>query len=267
MTRINPFRFTSMFALVSATLALPIHAAVVTDPTLFTGANAIDPTGGQDAEFTVSGSTAQATLEGRGDFFAIHDFAGFSAASNIISFTDPSRPDIQLSFSGSFDAANAGLELADPINHTQHSTSPFSAMQLRNSGANTTSTLTIDFGSWNGSSFDGSVNSVAAAGFTLNNSYLGLTYTINFLANDNTVLLTGSFPGSDSPEARDAYSGFQSSTHNIGKITIARAVGSGSFSSGFDDLGFTTTIPEPQTGLMLLMGVGTQFLLRRRRRC
>ncbi len=115
-------------------------------------------------------------------------------------------------------------------------------------GSEYTHSLTIDFGSYNGSSFDGSGNGVLAAGFTLNSTptYLNATSQIEvtFLGSDGKVLSTQSFAGSMSEANYRIYFGLKAAASNTIssiKIDIASTASGGALIYGLDDLAFTSS--------------------------
>lgn len=261
LNKLNPL------LLAAAVLAGHAHAATIVDPTLVSGpGNVIDPPGSETVD--VSFGTAQATLEARSDLRVLQDFTGFAASAsgnNIVSFTSTLLPDIQFQFSGSFSTTQAGAGTT----LTSNSTSGSSYLNQRNS-ATGTSTLTISFGTWDGSAFT-TDQTVGAAGFTLTNVYTGKNGTVIFRDALGNALNTGlnaiSYTGLNDVDGtgnhRDFYIGWDSdaqSTAAIGSISITFT--GTAFNSGLDDFAFTT-IPEPASAL--LGGLGMLVLLRRRR--
>ncbi len=244
------------------------HAAVIVNPTLASGpGNVIDPPGGEGVD--VSFGTAESVLEARSDLRVLQDYTGFtSGGNNIVSNTISTLPDIQFQWSGDFRTDVSGLPTTNDI----YATSAGSAMQQRNND-NGTSTLTISFGTWDGSVSTFTNNhTVLAAGFTLTHIYTNKSGTVTFRDSDGFALTGASFnyvglSNEDvSGNHRDIYFGWDSEaelTSVIGSITITFVDSAGAFLSGFDDLAFTTVIPEPSVAL--LGGLGLLALLRRRR--
>ena len=224
-----------------ASLAQLADAATIPDPTLSSGpGDIIDPTGSEDVD--ESFGTAQTTLEARSDLRVLQTFAGFVAGgNNVVSFTSSALPDIQFQLSGDFSPAASGNEGAG-----LNATSGTSAMLLRNSGTNLTSTLTISFGTWNGSTFTAD-QTVLAAGFTLAQLATAKSGTVTFRDSAGIALSGASFPYSGSGNLdipgnhKDMYFGWDStaeSSSRIGSITITLG-DTGLSTSGLDDFAFT----------------------------
>jgi hypothetical protein len=246
--------------------AVSLKAAVPPDPALSTGANSIDPSGGLGITTNASGSTAKSTLEGLSGFGVVQNFTGAAAGTNVLSFSDASTADVKISFSGTDLAPSTG-------NHSTSSsffTSAGSGMFIssnNNAGGGSIIT-TIDFGSWNGSTFDSSVNAVSAAAFTLSgptSRFARVTsISASFLSNAGTELSVqtvtpsyGTNPG--------LYFGYQAEAgQSIGSIVLT--VNVSSFTSGdtqvilgLDDLGFAAAaIPEPSTATL---GMGAAAMM------
>ncbi len=173
-------------ATVFGTLALHFNTAkatVVTDATISpgsvaAGSGAIDPTGGRTISTDATGSTTKNTLEALSGFGAVRYFRDGSSntfagnnATNYLAFTNVSLPDIRFTLSGNF-ANQASVGAGGTFNYGtsrfgSNLAGEFIALQNVFSTAASSYTYTIDFGNWNGTTFDGSVNSVAASGFTL----------------------------------------------------------------------------------------------------
>lgn len=248
------------------------HAAVIINPTLASGpGDVIDPAGSQSTTDSANDrnfGTAQATLEARSDLRVLQDFTGFAAGTsgnNIVSFSNSLFPDIQFQFSGNFSTAQAGAN----GNNELFSTSGTSHLIQRNSASATTSTLTISFGTWNGSAFTAD-QTVEAAGFTLVQLYSNKSGTVTFW--DSAGIQISAFPysglsnGDASGNHRDIYFGWDSSaelSNQIRSISITFSDSGDPFNSALDDFAFTA-IPEP-SGAFLIGGLGLFGLLRRRR--
>ena len=235
--RHTPPRFVA--AAVLAIFSLPsLHAAVVTDPALVTAGNKISPYGA--ITHTASNVTAESTLEARSDLSVLQNFSSLSGASNIVSFTNAALPDISIAgSSGSAITSNSFLS------------SLGSGMRIQTSvtGWEYTHTVTVDFGSYNGSTFDGSEIGVVAAGFTLNSTpfYVNATSRIvaTFLDADNQVLATQSFAGSMSGSNYRIHFGYQSvssSAISSIRIDITSTASGAALIYGLDDLSFTPAI-------------------------
>ena len=243
------------------------QAATVVNPILVNGpGDAIDPPGAETVD--VSAGTAQATLEARSDLRVLQSFDGFAGGgNNVVSFTDTTLPDIQFQFSGAFDTSQAGNDGTNNV----FATSAGSQLIQRNAdpGSNS-STLTISFGTWNGSTFTNN-QTVNAAAFILTNIYGNKSGVVTFRDAGGTALTgatfnyTGVFNTDGTGNHVDLYFGWDSdaqSTAKIGSVSITFVDSGAEFNSGFDDLAFTA-IPEPG-GAVLCFMAGLSLLRRRR---
>ncbi|MDR1283156.1 MAG: PEP-CTERM sorting domain-containing protein [Opitutaceae bacterium] len=242
--------------------AAQIRAAVITDPALATGAGAIAPGGSGYRNLNTNeipaNATQSATLEALAGFGVIQDFAGVKAGSNTIVFTDPARADVQISFRGT-----AGTDYANDTGGERTTaawlTSPGAGINIAGrgftNGSQTSFTMTIDFGSWNGMTFDTAGNMATAAGFTLSGDASRLSQvssiSASFLGVDGSTLSTQTWTG-PKDGARGLYFGYQATgTQQIGSIEVTFSLTHVSTGAqmilGFDDLGFTSVsqIPEP----------------------
>lgn len=221
------------------------HSAVIPDPPLADGpGDCIDPIHGENADLIFG--TSPTTLEARSDLRVLQDFTGFSAGrDNIVGFSDNSLPDIRFEFSGSFSPVHAGSATTDPM----AGTSPGSAMLHKNS-ATGTSTLTISFGTWDGSAFTDN-HTVKAAAFALTHLQTSKSVTVTFRDSTGKALPKATFEYSGLTDADgdskgnhgDIYFGWDSpaqSTAEIGSITVEFTDGGIPEASGFDDLAFTS---------------------------
>lgn len=264
------------------------NAAVVTDATIVLGAGSIDPAGARTITTTATGSTAKNTLEALSGFGAVryfrdsssNTFAG-SGATNYLSFTNIAVPDIQFTLSGN--NANQASVGAGGIFH--YGTSRFGSnlagefifLQNGFSVSASSYTYTIDFGNWNGTTFDSAVNSVAASGFTLTGvSPQSTVSTVFFNGAGGTLSTQTAAGGTHTPTfgpdtGLDIYFGFSVAnptlSNSIGSIaiTISQASASSNDLMGFDDIGFTAVVPEPST-LLLGAFAGLLALIARLRR-
>ncbi len=264
--------------------------AVIKDPVLSSGTDAIDPAGSQtvDTIASVSGGnilTPKETLCARNDLKVVQTFTsgssgsglysggiGGTANTEVISLTDASLPDIQLSMTGTT-SATSGSELG----LSSRCTSGTSSIGLSGPASAYSYNLTLTFGSYDESSgvFTSGVNFVAANGFTLGNVRTGITVTVDYLDGAGNVLCTQiSSGGVDvSPDGttgttsgKDIYFGYATAdgSHSIAStvITISSTTGANT-AMGLDDIAFTT-VPEPAT--LAIAGVGGAALLMKRRR-
>ncbi|AHF89645.1 anchor protein [Opitutaceae bacterium TAV5] len=260
-------------------LAAQIRAAVLTDPALATGAGAIAPGGSGYRSLNTNeipaNATPVATLEALAGFGVIQDFSGVTEGENILHFTDPARADAKISFSGTagVDYATAGGERTTPA----YLTSPGAGISIAARGITSQFTMTIDFGSWNGTVFDSDSGSTGAAGFTLSGDATRLSMvtsiTASFVGTAGNLLDTQVWNGPKAG-ARGLWFGYQATgAEPIGRIdvtfVITQAEGSSQMILGFDDLGFAATsqIPEPAHIAMIAaagaLALGVRFRRRR----
>ena len=278
----------------------PAEGGVITDPTVFTGPDAIDPAGSETVtDNELGGAASQATLEARPDFGAVHDWVGFTgwnqnpANTNVLNFTNSTRPDVEFridNISGTTIQNNYGANRSSTTGNWQ--TSGESHISLSQGGAEPftgTHTVTISFGDYSSGSFVNN-QAVEAAGFTISNINGGTNtsnstrYQADFQnAAGDTLFLSDwvddfSHQG-DSVDGRPnvffAHSTLPGALleDRIARIILTeeRRGGQGSANlMGFDDLGFTdefiatAVIPEPST-LLLLTPLAALLLVWRRR--
>jgi len=231
-------------------IAEPAPTPVIENPATVAGrGDVIDPSGTETVD--QSFGTPQETLEARSDLRVLQDFTDFTASTtgdNTVRFIDGTLPDMQFQWFGSFNINQAG----DGVNDTRFATSGSSHLRQRNSAAGT-STLTITFGTWDGTEFTGN-QSVGAAGFTLSQVYTDKSGIVTFRDSTGTAIpgATFSYSGLSNVDAsgnhRDIYFGWDStaqSTAPIGSISITFTDSSSPYSSGLDDFAFTTVTPGP----------------------
>lgn len=251
-----------------AALALPVatHAAVLSDPTLYTGADAIDPAGSEGIDVS-HGNITESALEALPGFRAVQDFTGFTGATannasvtNYISFTDSAQPDIRFTTTGATAINNSGAHGTSPAQGTSGT-----SLIILDASTVAAMTMTITFGSYDAGVFTSAIG-VSAAGFTLSNNADAYAFSIVFRSTLGAALQTVSFNGDTDADAGgnhlDVFVGYQADSGSlIGSVEITRT--GSSFNTGFDDLGFST-IPEPSTYAALLGLAGLSFAAYRR---
>ncbi|MBC2600198.1 hypothetical protein [Puniceicoccus vermicola] len=250
-----------------ASLVLPASAAVVDDPDLY---SVFDPSGGRSITNTASGATSASTLEALGDFGIIYEYGSFNQGTNIIAFSDETRSDLQISFSGAVSTSSSGAGAS--LSNNSYSTSPTSAIRFADNAETAAHILstTLDLGSWDGSTFDGSVGGTSAFGFTLSapdGAFSRLnSITVQFLDASSQTLSTQTISGVNSGSV-GFYFGYQSNAADISSVTVDVSIneGSGSFLMGMDDIGFSS-IPETSTYSLITgaLGIGLVLFIRRR---
>ena len=253
-----PHRFTplKLFAVTLSLGSQTVQGGVATDPTLY---DIIDPIGSVEVNITAPGSTPKTVLQEQEGFGVIQTFTGFTGGTNVVSFTDPNQPDIQISFSGDY-----GSSRGDNFTNADFVTSGSSGIRIpvSNSYASTGLSATIDFGEWDGESFDSNINSVAAAGFTIGaptERFDRITsISAQFLDPEAGVLTTQTITTSAlSGSSQGLYFGYAAeSGSSIGSIvlTVNVSVGSAELTPllGLDDIGYTP-IPEPSSSSLALI--------------
>jgi len=258
------FHYAIKALLASSCLGLSsIHAAVITDTALATSpgtatADLINPLG--ISLTTATGATAEATFEAIENLQVIQAFSSsLTAGTNVFAFTDGDLPDIQTSFSSGASASGARLPNGSFVSSGSDS------MRIQGDRAGQFS-MTIDFGIWNGVSFESTGATASAAAFTL----VGTTsstaefsgFSAAFLDEADATITTLTLSGTS------GYFGYQSATP-IGSIVITfNPVGSNDGPLGFDDLAFVATaaVPEPSTTALILAGLSLCAVAYRRKK-
>jgi MYXO-CTERM domain-containing protein len=254
----------------------------------------VDPAGGQTVDYfagpavtrplTVIQNFTGVTPAGVATSFSRAD--AVSAAGQVIYFDDVSLPDLRFTASGNqagnaFDANNSGTS----------SGGTFSGLNLRSGTGEVerSAVLTIDFGDYNGTTFNAAANGVPAAAFTVSEMEQFERATVQFF--DGTTLLAtqtvagvarvetspnvfvegAADPAATPPAANDAYFGYTAAPgESIDRIvltytttaTTANSPNDRAPTGALDDLGFAS-VPEP--ALLGVAGLGAIALLRRKR--
>jgi hypothetical protein len=241
-----------------AAAVFPLKAAVIEDPTLVSAASGtpIDPEGSRQVSNQFGNATKADLNVTKSGIFALQSWAGFeafgaSAATNIVSFTDATLPDIRFTLSGS-PHSTAGSQITD----TAQMTSGKSGYKLVATAASADLTLTIDFGNYDKGTFTPGVG-VKTAAFTISNvRNLGTGYSVEFRNSLGTVLASfGPSNGNNTADGNPADKGTGLNflyahesdgtvANAISQIVITRAASVGGTSTqGLDDFGFTEVIP------------------------
>jgi hypothetical protein len=266
-TTYNPI-LTLRVTLLGLIFGLPLlgSAAVITDPTLTSGTDAIDPAGSQSVNQSAVNSTSQATLEAISGFAGIHDYTGFvnrsTSPDNIVSFTSASLPDIRFSSSGGFNDGNNNYNTANAT----FETSPGSTIIFRTANSSNGTTplnIFIEFGDYSSSTFTPNLNAVEAAGFVLTNMSTTQGITATFLdASGSTLSSQTATAGANGNEiyfGHQAVGATSGANDGIARINIqVTSPGTTGAYLGLDDLAFSpAVIPEPSTlAMMGLFGIG-----------
>jgi hypothetical protein len=243
----------------------PLSAAVVlvTDPTIFTGANAINTAG--RTLVSASGATSETTLEAISGFFGIHDFAfsGNQSTSEeyVFDFTSINAVDVRIRYSGSV-ATGSTVQVANAA----FSTSTSSSFRYAANGNMATVGLRIDFGTYDTDlgvfATDKGVQAMALTlptGSATNPVTIGISY---YDAANN--LLSSQFFTSSQAGTTFGYSGYQSTGAPIAYALLSYTNNGSVPVVTMDDLSFAP-VPEPHA-VLLLASASSVFLLRRRYR-
>jgi hypothetical protein len=259
-------RMAATWILAVAGMAVSARGALVTDPALTSGADAIDPAGSVSVSYTASTAT-QADLEGISSFGAIHGWSGFTDESNIVTFTDTTLPAIRFTPSGTFvtPTGKGGSS-------TNYATSDTSFDNLRVGTNGATVTYTIDFGTYAASTFAAGTASVRAVGFCITNyDNAGDTVTVTFKNAAGSALSTQTANGADVGTSGAAFFGLDTGTgttsaNAISSVTIAYTQGTLNDAMGLDDFGFSAAIAVPEPASFSLLGMAAAIILTKRRR-
>ncbi len=275
MNRSRRLALTAAAMLPAMGLSAAVHAAIIVDPALVTGANAIDPAGSETIDsrpgqnLTGGNRTAEvnfiteANLEARSDFKgAIQSLGtGMGGTTNYIQFTtDASLADIRITSSTTAaDIANSGRVTSGTAGFAQSAQG----------------TVLFEFGDFDGTTFTlGKV--VDAVGFTIGNVRFtnGSSFQVLFKNSLGNVVSTQNITGVDEGgtgssggiEGFFSYAGDATLANGIASILVTRT-GGGNINTSIDDFGFTsaisTGIPEPAS--FALLGLGGLLMLGRRR--
>ncbi len=270
MTRMNRIALTAAASFTTLALVTAANAAVIVDPTLVGGTDAIDPAGSQTIDER-PGTLDEAILEGRSDFAgAIQNLGvGFDTAQNspvvnFIQFTDPTLADIRITVNAAGNSASGGN-----INDSGRVTSGSDGLRMAGGG-----TALFEFGEFDGTTFT-SGKVVDAVGFVIGNirATQGPTFTVTFRDSLGQTLgspqvLTGGTEATTGTAGGDGIEGFFSFdsdgtiANGIASILVNRN-GGGNIATSIDDFGFTSVITSdiPEPASLALMGLGGLLLV------
>jgi hypothetical protein len=255
-------------------------AAVITGPTLVTGAGAIDPLA--RVNLTPTNATSQSVIENTAGFGTVQSFAGFGSGTNIINFS-ADKPDVKFSFSGATSTAT-GSNFTNLDFQTSNSSSVRFESTINPLGTTTakTFTATMTFGDYNGTTFtdatSGSLVAPNTVAFTFagrgDRMYMLDTITATFKGLSGETLSTQTLTGlniDNNQSVSAGYFGYQG--QQVGSVDLTFTTKASSFSAtpivGIDDFGFATTtspIPEPSSYALLAGGLMLGMTLVKRRR-
>jgi hypothetical protein len=232
-----------------------VNAAVIT-PTLGT---AVDPSGSEEVDHLASGSATLAAFNAQTGLGVVQDWTGATGSSDIINLAD-----VDIRITTSFSSI-----LTDGRDTATNLQTSSGGQNFAWSGTNG-QTITIDFGTWNGTAFtaDRAVQSAGLAFINFGGAYdtasdQTITYRDSGASALSTQVFVGGLTDAQSSGGTEYFSGFISGSQNISSIQIAITRSSGSSDIAIDDLAFA--IPEPSTfALFGLAGVAALVGLRRR---
>ena len=242
----------------------PALAGVITDPVLFTGPDAIDPTTGANAgdlnaTGLVGGAATKAALTSTPGFGVIQDFIGFDNASgakvNFITFNDPAQPDIRVtttSYNGSGGGSSNNFTTSGLVLSGGNKGIGDSNQFIGSGGYAPNAASIIEFGTYDPTSGEFVADrAVCATGFMIsqNAAAVARTWTAEFKDSAANVLSTQTIDAG----ANSAFLfGHIEGTDKIASIALG-ITGGGDAGTFMDDLGFAVCIPEPSSGLLGLM--------------
>jgi hypothetical protein len=229
--------------LAGVTADLP--GGVITDPSVAAGALNIDPPEREDYD-NFYGTPKNELLDWGNDLRVLQTFSGFVPGANTVTFTDPRFPDMQFALSGA-PSDLAGGEITYPV---KYFTSGDSSYHMRAAEPYGSFTLTITFGTWNGSTFTGD-RTVEAAALTLVDVYANRHGSVTFRDADGVPLASAAlvYNGYDNWDAVGnhldilfAWDSTYQHTAPISSITITSEESYQPFTSALDDVAFTIAV-------------------------
>jgi hypothetical protein len=247
----------TLLSLISLGAASLGSAAVITP----TPGSVVDPTGAETVDSVASGSATLATFNAQSGLNVIQDWSGASGGTDVINL---SGVDIRITTSFS----SLYTDGRDTSASFQTSTS---AQNFAWAGTNG-QTITIEFGTWNGSTFIAD-ETVQSAGLTFLNfggaydtaSDQTIVYRDASLSTLSTQVFAGASSDTTTTGGFDFFSGYISGSQNIASIQIAITRSSGNSDIAIDDLAFA--VPEPSTYAIFagLLALGLAIVRRRMR--
>jgi hypothetical protein len=254
-------------------LAAPVEAQTVTviaAPAVHTGAGSINPEGRGGTGFFqgLADIPVFQALAGYGtvqDFSTVVPASGTFAGKTFVVDYDSGvlrgGPDVRFVFDNNAAGSTA-------VTSGTYLTSTGSGLRLQ-TGSSNTLTLTISFGTWNGTVFECD-QGVSAAGFTLGGTFAnatGGTVTVSYYNSGNMLLDGQRLTSTDgqtaigSTQNRWAFTGWQNSSGNpandIASITVSFTANNTATIIALDDFGFAARaamVPEP-AGVTVLSGI------------
>lgn len=262
------------WALGALLLLAASHASAIvnTDPALTFGSGSLAQSNGGLVPINriASGSTSAGELEAVNGFGVIKSgFAGFErynngSVKNGFAFTDPNRPDVRFSFSGSSVNADSGLAMTN-LGYLSTAT----GMRVYGGGNAGNVVTTIEFGSYAEDAFSVG-DGVSAAGFVLsgpNGLWPRVTsVTSVFLSTSGDILSTQSInPAGTYTGSNGVYFGYAAGSNElIGSIVLTvefTASPGNTLPLSLNNFGFApAAIPEP-AHVTLILGVGAVAVL------
>lgn len=256
-----------------------LHAIVVTDPVLSTGANVMNKdTGSIGITEIAAGSTAQSVLEATAGFAVAKagfaTFEKYGVSTNAFSFTDATRPDVRFSIASDSTSVNAdaGREMTN-LGYLATS----SGWRLINGGAAGYVKGVIEFGSQDSDVFTPG-GGVAAVGFLLTAPNVNEIFsrspsiTTVFKSTTGVILSTQTISGL-SASSHGLYFGYKTTDDTlIGSVEISvtvTALSGKTATFSLNNFGYapvSAAVPEPAHAA-LLAGVGIAALILIRRVC
>lgn len=263
-------RKTSILHLLAAAslLLIPLSAsaAIVLEPTVVTGSDQINTL--NRSLFYNSGYAAFEALPGYGTVQNINYTGTLSHTTPLILNYDQTdySADVRFQF-------NMSVGTSSVTNSTYITSTGGNRLRLQALSDTNAIEMTIDFGIWDGDSFDPN-KTVVATGFTLSGTFANLSdgkVVVTYYNTNNSVLNTQDLitGGSTTNTNNDrwGFTGWENTSgntdNNIAYITVAftRDSANGTIIS-LGDFGYTA-IPEPSSLALLALGLGAVLLRRK----